>query len=165
MYALEKNFLFLPKPTLLIPHSDLAQCVFSRVGGPTSSFGGNPRSFDFKITVRGTGVEHLFSNIAKEELDSFVEYLRAKQISFVTEEEGRVRSKKEKEILQSDSENENGNNKKRRLDDLDLEDDEDESTDEDYNIDESSSDEESESDSEFESDDDDEDDEGSEMSE
>ena len=123
LYPLEKNFMFIPKPTLLIPHSDIAQCVFSRVGGPTSSFGGNPRSFDFKISVRGTGTEHLFSNIAKEELDTLVEYLRSKQIPFITEEEGRVRPTKK--AVESDSDD----------GDVKMLGDEDESTDEDYNDD------------------------------
>jgi structure-specific recognition protein 1 len=124
LYPLEKNFLFLPKPTLLIPHSDISRCVFSRVGGH-----GNPRSFDLKISVRGTGAEHLFSNISKEELDILVEYLRTKQIAFTTEEEGRPNIKKK---LGEDDQ-------KALLDDE--EDDEDESTDEDYDVDNDSEDE------------------------
>lgn len=125
LYPLEKNFLFLPKPTLLIPHSEVSRCVFSRVGGPTSSFGGNPRSFDLKISVLGSGTEHLFSNIAKEELDVLVEYLRSKQIVFSTEEEGRPRGKKQGTLAGagSDAEMDDG------------EDGEDESTDEDYDVD------------------------------
>ena len=117
LYPLEKNFLFLPKPTLLIPHSDLAQCVFSRIGGP-----GNPRSFDFKITLRSNATDHLFSNISKEELDNLIEFLRAKQIPFTTEEEGRVRMSKKNE-----DENEKG-----LIDDGE---EEDESSDEDYDDD------------------------------
>lgn len=135
LYPLEKNFMFIPKPTILIPHSDIAQCVFSRVGGPTSTFGGNPRSFDFKISVRGTGAEHLFSNIAKEELDTLVEYLRSKQIPFSTEEEGRVRASKK--ATASDSED---GDVKMLGDDGE----EDESTDEDYNEDDSDSEDEGE---------------------
>lgn len=131
LYPLEKNFLFLPKPTLLIPHADISRCVFSRVGGH-----GNPRSFDFKISVRGTGAEHLFSNISKEELDILVEYLRSKQIAFVTEEEGRATNKKK---MGDDDE-------KVLLDDED--DDEDESTDEDYDVDNDSEDDEDGSDDE-----------------
>lgn len=155
LYPLEKNFLFLPKPTLLIPHAEVAQCVFSRVGGPTSSFGGNPRSFDLKISVRGTGAEHLFSNIAKEELDVLVEYLRSKQIPFSTEEEGRPRGKKQTTLAGSDAEMEG-----------DEEDDEDESTDEDYDVDNDSEDEGSEDDDEEGSEDDSYDgsDDGSDMS-
>ena len=130
LYPLEKNFMFIPKPTLLIPHSDIAQCVFSRVGGPTSSFGGNPRSFDFKISVRGTGTEHVFSNIAKEELDTLVEYLRAKQLPFSTEEEGRVRTSGGKKTA-ADSDDD-GDVKM-------LDDEDDESTDEDYDEDASDS--------------------------
>ena len=122
LYPLEKNFLFLPKPTLLIPHSEISRCVFSRVGGH-----GNPRSFDLKISVRGTGIEHLFSNISKEELDILVEYLRTKQIAFTTEEEGRPNKKKLAE------------DEKALLGDED--DDEDESTDEDYDVDNAGSDE------------------------
>ena len=146
LYPLEKNFMFIPKPTLLIPHSDIAQCVFSRVGGPTSTFGGNPRSFDFKISVRGTGSEHLFSNIAKEELDTLIEYLRSKQIPFSTEEEGRVRPGKKAAASDSDDEN------VKMLGD----DEEDESTDEDYDEDDSEDEEIGSEDSDDEEDDEDE---------
>lgn len=122
LYPLEKNFLFLPKPTLLIPHVDISRCVFSRVGGH-----GNPRSFDLKISVRSTGSEHVFSNISKEELDVLIEYLRTKQIAFSNEEEGRPKKKSgdddEKTLLDDDEE------------------DEDESTDEDYDVDNDSEDE------------------------
>lgn len=130
LYPLEKNFLFLPKPTLLIPHVDISRCVFSRVGGH-----GNPRSFDLKISVRSTGTEHLFSNISKEELDVLVEYLRTKQIAFSNEEEGRSKKK-------------GGEDEKALLDDD--EEDEDESTDDDYDVD---NDEEDEDGSGYESDD------------
>lgn len=129
LYPLEKNFLFIPKPTLLLPHAEISRCLFSRVGGH-----GNPRSFDFKISVRGTGTEHVFSNISKEELDILVEYLRAKQITFSTEEEGRPKKKIEEVDEDDDEENE-----------------EDESTDEDYDVDNESEDEEEEDGSESES--------------
>jgi len=123
LYVLEKNFLFIPKPTLLIAHADIAQCVFSRVGGPTSSFGGNPRSFDLKISIRGSGAEHLFSNIAKEELENLIEFLRNKQIPFSTEEEGRPRKKGADGAVSGSA-----------VDNLEI-DEEDESEDEDYDED------------------------------
>mgnify|MGYP001809850717 CR=1 FL=1 len=153
LYPLEKNFLFLPKPTLLIPHAEISRCVFSRVGGH-----GNPRSFDFKISVRGTGAEHLFSNISKEELDNLVEYLRTKQIAFATEEEGRGGANKKKI-------GDEGNDKV-LLDD-DEEDDEDESTDEDYDVDNDSEEDEDGSDENdsYDGSDEDDEDEGSEGSE
>ena len=119
LYVLEKNFLFLPKPTLLLPHADIARCVFSRVG---ASFG-NPRSFDLKIQLKDD-TEHAFSNITKDELDNLMEFLSAKQLPYITEkEQGASSSKKRASAATAES---SGDEKDAAGDE------EDESTDEDY---------------------------------
>ncbi len=121
LYILEKNFLFLPKPVLLIPHVEVEKCVFSRVG---ASFG-NPRSFDLKIQLRSQEAEHVFSNISKDELDNLMEFLKAKQISFITEKENSGPNRK-KAALDAESGSDEGER------DVEAGEDEDESTDEDY---------------------------------
>ncbi len=60
LYPLERNFLFLPKPTTLIPHAEISNVEFSRVGSGM----GNPRSFDMKFYLR-SGASYAFSNAPK----------------------------------------------------------------------------------------------------
>lgn len=60
LYPLERNFLFLPKPPTLIPHADIANVEFSRVGSGM----GNPRSFDIKFYLK-SGLSYAFSNAPK----------------------------------------------------------------------------------------------------
>ena len=60
LYPLERNLLFLPKPVILIPHSDIGMVEIGRMGAGL----GNPRSFDLKFCLKN-GHEHSFSNIPK----------------------------------------------------------------------------------------------------
>ncbi len=122
LYILEKNFLFIPKPVLLIPHAEVERCVFSRVG---AAFG-NPRSFDLKIQARGQDTEHVFSNISKDELDNLMEFLQSKQIAFITEKESSG-GKAKKVALDAESGSEEDGDEAGRH-----EDGEESSTDEDY---------------------------------
>lgn len=150
LYVLEKSFLFLPKPTLLIPHAEIEKCIFGRVG---AGFG-NPRSFDLKITAKGLP-EQVFSNINKDELDNLMDFLQSKQIPFQTEQEATSASKKSKKPRTDDSQSDDD-------DDLVIGEEggeeDDESTDEDYqegdSEDEDGSDYDSEEDSDFDSEED-----------
>ncbi|EPZ36196.1 High mobility group (HMG) box domain-containing protein [Rozella allomycis CSF55] len=74
LYPLERSFLFIPKPTIFMPHSDISSVEFSRVGANTSA-----RSFDLKITMR-SGIEYPFSNISKEEYSALQSFLIEKKI-------------------------------------------------------------------------------------
>lgn len=60
LYPLEKSFLALPKPTILIQHSEISAVIFSRVGGNTSTL----KTFEIKITTT-TGNDTIFSNIPR----------------------------------------------------------------------------------------------------
>lgn len=82
LYPLERNILFLPKPPTLLPHSDIANVEFSRVGSGM----GNPRSFDVKISLR-SGTSYAFSNAAKEDYQALEEYCRLKELPFTRQEE------------------------------------------------------------------------------
>ena len=130
---MEKSFLFLPKPVLLLHHHEITKAEFQRVGSGI----GNPRTFDFQLVIGTT--EHTFSNINKEEAQCLEEFLIAKQIPFTkdngsasarkyfveSEEEGRVFFAH----AESDEREERGRKKKVRLNG---EEEEEESTDEDY---------------------------------
>ncbi|KAK9480404.1 hypothetical protein V1514DRAFT_325333 [Lipomyces japonicus] len=75
VYFLEKSFLFVPKPTVLIAHSDVSSVTLSRVGGSVSS----SRTFDVTVTLT-TGASHQFSNINREEQNGIEQYLKSKNI-------------------------------------------------------------------------------------
>lgn len=82
LYPLERNFLFLPKPVTLIPHSDIAYIEFSRMGSGM----GNPRSFDVKFSLK-SGQEVSLSNIAKEEYQRLEDFLTQKGLEFRSKKE------------------------------------------------------------------------------
>lgn len=89
LYALDKCFLFLPKPTVYIPISEISSITFSRVGGSVSS----SRTFDMTITLRNNGGEHQFSNISREEqknLDNFIKSKSIKVRNDIAEEQNRL---------------------------------------------------------------------------
>jgi structure-specific recognition protein 1 len=76
LYALEKCFMFVPKPTVYIPMTEISHITFSRVGGSVAS----SRTFDMSITLRGKGGEHQFSNIDREEQTGLEAFIKSKNI-------------------------------------------------------------------------------------
>jgi structure-specific recognition protein 1 len=76
IYPLEKCFMFVPKPNVYIPNSEIAFITFSRVGGSVSS----SRTFDMTITLRNNGGDHQFANIDKEEQQTLEKYITGKGI-------------------------------------------------------------------------------------
>lgn len=81
-YPLDKCFLFVPKPTVYIPYSEVSSVKFSRVGGSVSS----SRTFDMTIVLRSGAGEHQFSNIAREEQSSLESYIKSKNIKIKNED-------------------------------------------------------------------------------
>ncbi|KAK9387527.1 hypothetical protein V1515DRAFT_579907 [Lipomyces mesembrius] len=75
LYFLEKSFLFIPKPTVYMAHSDVSSVTLSRVGGSVSS----SRTFDLTVTLV-TGVSHQYSSINREEQSGIESYLKSKNI-------------------------------------------------------------------------------------
>ncbi|KAK9239205.1 hypothetical protein V1525DRAFT_398834 [Lipomyces kononenkoae] len=75
LYFLEKGFLFIPKPTVYMAHSDVSSVTLSRVGGSVSS----SRTFDLTVTLV-TGVSHQYSSINREEQSGIESYLKSKNI-------------------------------------------------------------------------------------
>ena len=62
LYPLEKAMLWVSKQTLYIPHSDVHQVIFSRVGGAVSS----SKTFDLRVITK-SGPEHHFQSLNREE--------------------------------------------------------------------------------------------------
>lgn len=77
LYPLESCFLFIPKPTVYIPLSEIKVITFSRVGGQVST---SSRTFDMTITLLNNGGEHQFSNIDREEQNNIESYIKSKNI-------------------------------------------------------------------------------------
>ncbi|KAJ2555246.1 FACT complex subunit [Coemansia sp. RSA 1933] len=82
LYPLDKGFLFAPKPTHFIPHTEIASIVFSRVGA--SSATGKMRTFDLKFNMHGSQ-DYQFSSINREEHASLEEYMEEHGIKMLSE--------------------------------------------------------------------------------
>jgi structure-specific recognition protein 1 len=76
LYPLDDSLLFLPKPTLHMPFSDISVITFSRVGGGGA---GASRTFDMVVTMK-KGTEHPFNNIAKEEHTFLETYFKESKV-------------------------------------------------------------------------------------
>lgn len=117
LYFLDRALLYLPKPTVIIPYSDISSVIFGRSGGA--------RSFDIRIVMgKGSNADWQFSGVPKEDLQSLSSLFAAKNVSVLDEADNGLKS--------------NGRGKKRSLaessEDEPIDDDLDgSSTDEDYN--------------------------------
>ncbi|KAJ2297351.1 FACT complex subunit [Coemansia sp. RSA 2706] len=81
LYPLEKGFLFAPKPTLYIPHSEIASIVFSRVEASSSN---KMRTFDLKFNMHGAQ-DYQFVSINREEHASLEDYMTEHAIKMLSE--------------------------------------------------------------------------------
>ncbi|ANB12685.1 FACT complex subunit POB3 [Sugiyamaella lignohabitans] len=80
LYCLEKSFMFVPKPTVYIPMSEISFITFSRVGGADGAGYSSSRTFDMSITLKNNGGEHQFSNIDREEQQGLEHFIKSKSI-------------------------------------------------------------------------------------
>lgn len=81
LYALEKCVLFLTKPTVLIPYSEVGIITFSRVGQ-----GSAQRTFDMEISTTHGGPTHNFGNIDRAEQPLLESYFRSKNLKVRNDE-------------------------------------------------------------------------------
>ncbi|KAJ1739554.1 FACT complex subunit [Coemansia sp. RSA 989] len=81
LYPLDKGFLFAPKPTLYIPHSEIASIVFSRVEASSSN---KMRTFDLKFNMHGPQ-DYQFVSINREEHASLENYMTEHGIKMLSE--------------------------------------------------------------------------------
>ncbi|KAJ8654000.1 hypothetical protein O0I10_010336 [Lichtheimia ornata] len=136
LYPLEKSFLFIPKPTTFIPHSEIGVVSFSRLG---TTSGGSSRTFDIKFHMKN-GTDIQFSSINREEYANLEDFLRSKRIKVksVNNEETLVSYAELDEDEEEDEEEYSGRKKRRTEKEMDV-DEEEESPDEDFAPDESGS--------------------------
>lgn len=81
LYALEKCALFLTKPTVLIPYSDVDTITFARVGQ-----GSAQKTFDMEISTTNGGPTHNFGNIDRAEQPLLESFFRSKNLKVRNDE-------------------------------------------------------------------------------
>lgn len=82
LYPLERCFLFVTKPTLYIPYSEISNVGLSRAGGGVSA----SRTFDLEINIIGSTVKHVFGSIDREEQENIEKFCVGKGIRVKNEE-------------------------------------------------------------------------------
>ncbi|KAI3406752.2 POB3 [Candida oxycetoniae] len=82
LYPLDRCFLFVTKPTLYIPYSEISNVVMSRTGGGVSA----SRTFDLEINVIGSSQKHVFGSIDREEQENIERFCREKGVKVKNEE-------------------------------------------------------------------------------
>lgn len=82
LFPLDRCFLFLTKPTVYIPYSEVSSVTMSRTStGLTAS-----RTFDLEVNLRGGNLSHVFANIDKEEQETIERYCQEKGLRIKNEE-------------------------------------------------------------------------------
>ncbi|WPK26251.1 hypothetical protein PUMCH_003600 [Australozyma saopauloensis] len=82
LFPLDRCFLFLTKPTVYIPYSEVSSVTMSRTStGLTAS-----RTFDLEVNLRGGNQSHVFANIDKEEQETIERYCQEKGLRIKNEE-------------------------------------------------------------------------------
>lgn len=82
LYPLDNAFLFLTKPTLYMPFSEVSMVNISRAGKTTTS----ARTFDLEVVMRSNNGSTTFANISKEEQQLLENFLRSKNLRVKNEE-------------------------------------------------------------------------------
>ncbi|CAK9435637.1 uncharacterized protein LODBEIA_P03640 [Lodderomyces beijingensis] len=82
LYPLERCFLFVTKPTLYIPYSEISNVVMSRTGGGVSA----SRTFDLEINIIGSTQKHIFGSIDREEQENIERFCKEKGVKVKNEE-------------------------------------------------------------------------------
>ncbi|QPG76266.1 hypothetical protein FOA43_003652 [Brettanomyces nanus] len=81
LYPLEKCLLFVTKPTILIPYSEVSEIVFSRVDST-----GTQRTFDMNVNLKFGGSSHSFGNIDRGEQPLLENFFQSKNIQVKNDE-------------------------------------------------------------------------------
>ncbi|KAG4305006.1 hypothetical protein PORY_001681 [Pneumocystis oryctolagi] len=75
LFCLDKSFLFIPKPSIWIPMSEISYVTLSRINTSVST----SRTFDLIFSLKG-GASYQFSNINKEEQKLLEDFIKSKNI-------------------------------------------------------------------------------------
>ncbi|CAI5756622.1 unnamed protein product [Candida verbasci] len=82
LYPLERCFLFVTKPTLYIPYTEISNLVMSRTGGGVSA----SRTFDLEVKIVNSNQSHIFGSIDREEQETIERFAKEKNIRVKNEE-------------------------------------------------------------------------------
>lgn len=82
LYPLDRCFLFVTKPTVYIPYTEVSSVTMSRTSTGVSA----SRTFDLEVNLRGTNQSHIFANIDKEEQETIERYCQEKGLRIKNEE-------------------------------------------------------------------------------
>ncbi|ODV70530.1 SSrecog-domain-containing protein [Hyphopichia burtonii NRRL Y-1933] len=82
LYPLDRCFLFVTKPTVYIPFSEVSSITMSRTGTGVSA----SRTFDLEINLRGNNQSHIFGSIDREEQESIENFCQSKGLRIKNEE-------------------------------------------------------------------------------
>ncbi|KAG7697084.1 hypothetical protein KL930_002466 [Ogataea haglerorum] len=82
LYPLEKCLLFVTKPTVLIPYSEITNIVFSRIGSGT----GASRTFDMEVNLRNGARSHSFGNMDRGEQTLLENFFKSKNLKVRNDE-------------------------------------------------------------------------------
>jgi structure-specific recognition protein 1 len=79
LYMLKQSIIFIPKPVLYFRVEDIFAAEFHRINAAN-------KQFDLKVSIRDEKKEVEFLGIERGELDSLVEYFRARQVKVIMEQ-------------------------------------------------------------------------------
>lgn len=82
LYPLDRCFLFVTKPTVYIPYTEVSSVTMSRTSTGVSA----SRTFDLEVNLRGSNLSHVFANIDKEEQEKIERYCLEKGLRMKNEE-------------------------------------------------------------------------------
>lgn len=82
LYPLDRCFLFVTKPTVYIPYSEVSSVTMSRTSTGVSA----SRTFDLDVALRGGSQTHTFANIDKEEQETIENFCKEKGLRIKNEE-------------------------------------------------------------------------------
>lgn len=82
LYPLDRCFLFVTKPTVYIPYTEVSSVTMSRTSTGVSA----SRTFDLEVNLRGSNQSHIFANIDKEEQETIERYCQEKGLRIKNED-------------------------------------------------------------------------------
>lgn len=82
LYPLDRCFLFVTKPTVYIPYSEVSSVTMSRTSTGVSA----SRTFDLEVNLRGSNQSHVFANIDKEDQETIERFCQEKGLRIKNEE-------------------------------------------------------------------------------
>ena len=75
LYPLDKCLIFVTKPTILLPFSDVHEIVFSRVDTAVTH-----KTFDMEVILKYGGGSHTFGNIDRKEQSALETFLKTRNL-------------------------------------------------------------------------------------